>query len=184
MELPTGTAGMRRAVMVQFVGRPGLAFVALIACLSIAGEASAESIQKQCSSKYQAAKAANSLNGQNWNQFYKQCAAELKGAPASSAPAAAPAAAPAPTEATTPEKPRKKKEETSAPAAAPVPTGPVVFPTAVSSKYSSETPAKQRFHTCLDQYHANKASNSNGGLKWIEKGDGYYSECNKKLKGG
>jgi hypothetical protein len=22
-----------------------------------------------------------------------------------------------------------------------------------------------------------------GGLKWIEKGGGYYSECNKRLKG-
>ena len=38
-------------------------------------------------------------------------------------------------------------------------------------------------HTCVDQYNANKASNGNGGLKWIKKGGGYYSECNKKLKG-
>ena len=37
--------------------------------------------------------------------------------------------------------------------------------------------------TCLDQYRANKTSNGNGGLKWIEKGGGYYSECNKRLKG-
>ncbi len=37
--------------------------------------------------------------------------------------------------------------------------------------------------TCLDQYKANKASNGNGGLKWIQKGGGYYSECNKRLKG-
>jgi hypothetical protein len=28
----------------------------------------------------------------------------------------------------------------------------------------------------------NKASNGNGGLKWIQKGGGYYSECNKRLK--
>ncbi|MGB7246896.1 MAG: hypothetical protein WBC64_09535, partial [Methylovirgula sp.] len=73
----------RRVSMGQFV-RPGsvLTGVALLACLCIAGEAQAESIQKQCSVKYQAAKAANSLNGETWNQFYKQCAAELKGAPA------------------------------------------------------------------------------------------------------
>ena len=45
--------------------------------------------------------------------------------------------------------------------------------------------ARQGAHEpCLDQYHANKASNANGGLKWIQKGGGYYSECNKKLKGG
>ncbi|WP_204348419.1 hypothetical protein, partial [Klebsiella pneumoniae] len=48
---------------------------------------------------------------------------------------------------------------------------------------AKETPGKARLHTCVDQYNANKASNGNGGMKWIEKGGGYYSECNKKLKG-
>jgi hypothetical protein len=38
-------------------------------------------------------------------------------------------------------------------------------------------------HTCVDQYNANKETNGNGGLKWIQKGGGYYSECNKRLKG-
>ncbi len=38
-------------------------------------------------------------------------------------------------------------------------------------------------HAHCDQYNANKANNTNGGLKWIEKGSGYYSECNKRLKG-
>jgi hypothetical protein len=181
--------------MFDLVWRPGLvcAGMAFVAGL-VMTPALAESIEKQCSVKYQAAKAANSLNGQTWNEFYKQCAAELKGAPASGA--AAPAAAPATTEAAppAPEKHRKKKEEATAPAApaaapaateaAPAPSGPIVFPTAVSPSYASQTPAKQRFHTCLDQYHTNKTTNSNGGLRWIEKGDGYYSECNKKLKGG
>jgi hypothetical protein len=58
-----------------------------------------------------------------------------------------------------------------------------VFPTAVSAKYSKETAGKARMHTCLDQYNANKANNANGGLNWIQKGGGYYSECNKRLKG-
>jgi hypothetical protein len=31
-------------------------------------------------------------------------------------------------------------------------------------------------------YQANKATNANGGLKWIQKGGGYWSECNKYLK--
>jgi hypothetical protein len=53
----------------------------------------------------------------------------------------------------------------------------------VDTKYAKETPAKQRLHTCVDQYNANKASNANGGMKWIQKGGGYYSECSKKLKG-
>src|SRR5262249_2202315 len=61
-------------------------------------------------------------------------------------------------------------------------TGNTVFPTAVSLKYSTESAGKARMHTCLDQYNANKANNANGGMKWIEKGGGYYSECNKRLK--
>ena len=61
--------------------------------------------------------------------------------------------------------------------------GNAVFPSAVAQKYSTESAGKARLHTCLDQYRANKASNGNGGLKWIQKGGGYYSECNKRLKG-
>jgi hypothetical protein len=59
----------------------------------------------------------------------------------------------------------------------------VVFPKAVSSKYATETPAKQRMHTCLDQYRTDKSGNALGGLKWIQKGGGFYSLCNAKLKG-
>jgi len=70
-----------------------------------------------------------------------------------------------------------------APAPAPVATGNAVFPNAVSPKYSKESAGKARMETCLDQYKANKTNNGNGGLKWIEKGGGYYSECNKRLKG-
>jgi len=58
-----------------------------------------------------------------------------------------------------------------------------VFPNAVDAKYSKETAGKARMHTCLDAYNANKAGNGNGGMKWIQKGGGYYSECSKKLKG-
>ena len=77
----------------------------------------------------------------------------------------------------------KKDAAPAAPAAAPAASGSAVFPSAIASKYASETPGKGRMHTCVDQYNANKASNGNGGLKWIEKGGGYYSECNKRLKG-
>jgi hypothetical protein len=53
----------------------------------------------------------------------------------------------------------------------------------VNSKYSTLSAGKARMETCLDQYKANKASNGNGDLKWIQKGGGYYSQCNAKLKG-
>ena len=125
-----------------------------LAAFAVTSQAHALTAQ-ECSAKYQAAKTAGTLGGQKWNDFRKaQC-----GADAAVAPAAAPAAAPA------------------------TPAGPAVYPSAVDSKYSKETTGKARMHTCVDQYNANKATNANGGLKWIQKGGGYYSECSKKLKG-
>ena len=128
----------------------------------------------ECSAKYKAAKDAGTLAGQKWNDFRKaQCATD-----AAATPAAAPAAAPAPAPAA------KEAKKEAAPAAAPaLPSGPAVFPSAVDAKYAKESAGKGRMHTCVDQYNANKTTGGNGGLKWIQKGGGYYSECNKKLKG-
>src|SRR5882672_2726183 len=131
---------------------------------------------QECSAKYQAAKTAGTLNGQKWNDFRKaQC-----GTDAAATPAAAPAAPAAPKAA---EAKPAAAPKPAAPAAAPAPMGDAVFPKAVDPKYAKESEGKARMHTCVDQYNANKASNANGGLKWIQKGGGYYSECTKKLKG-
>jgi hypothetical protein len=139
---------------------------------------------QECSAKYQAAKTAGTLGGQKWNDFRKaQCGADATAAPAAAAPAAAPAAAAkeTPKEAKKEAAPKDAaKKEAAAPAA---PSGPAVYPNAVDPKYSKETAGKARMHTCVDQYNANKATNANGGMKWIQKGGGYYSECSKKLKG-
>jgi hypothetical protein len=126
---------------------------------------------QECSAKYKAAQTAGTLNGQKWNDFRKaECGSDAAATPAA-------AAAPKTAEA-------KPKKSEAAPAAAPAAaSGPAVFPKAVDPKYSKETESKARMHTCVDQYNANKASNANGGLKWIQKGGGYYSECTKKLKG-
>jgi hypothetical protein len=122
---------------------------------------------QECSAKYKAAQAAGTLNGMKWNDFRKaECGANAS--PAATSPPSAGTAPPA-----TPEVTRPPTGATAEP----------VFPSAISPKYSSESPGKARMHTCLDQYKANKANNGNGGLKWIEKGGGYYSECNKRLKG-
>ena len=129
---------------------------------------------QECSAKYQAAKTAGTLGGQKWNDFRKaQCGADATAAAPATAPAAPPAAAPTKKEA------KAAAKEAAAPAA---PSGPAVYPSAVDPKYAKETAGKQRMHTCVDQYNANKATNANGGLKWIQKGGGYYSECTKKLK--
>jgi hypothetical protein len=143
-----------------------------LAALAMTSQANALTAQ-ECSAKYQAAKSAGTLGGQKWNDFRKaQCGADATPAAAAAAPAA-PAAAPAAAA-------KKESKEAAAPAA---PAGPAVYPNAVDSKYSKETEGKARMHTCLDQYKANKATNANGGMKWIQKGGGYYSECSKKLKG-
>ena len=113
---------------------------------------------KECSTKYNAAKTAGTLGTTTWNEFRKtQCAdAATPTTAAADKPVIKPAA------------------QTSSSSA--------VFPKSIDKKYASETAGKSRMHTCRDQYHANKATNANGGLKWIQKGGGYYSECNKALK--
>ena len=155
-----------------------LCAIAMSGFAALATTSSAQALTSQeCSAKYQAAKTAGTLNGQKWNDFRKaECGSAAAAAPAAT-PTAAPAAPAAPKEAEA--KPKKEATPAAAPAA---PAGPAVYPSAVDPKYAKETAGKGRMHTCLDQYNANKASNGNGGMKWIEKGGGYYSDCNKKLK--
>ncbi|OJY35698.1 MAG: hypothetical protein BGP06_07800 [Rhizobiales bacterium 65-9] len=131
---------------------------------------------KECSAKYQAAKTANTLKGQKWNDFRKaQCSDE--DASDSEAAAAAPAEPAAPAPATT------TAAAPAKPAATARRSGAAVFPRSVSTKYANETPGKARLHTCVDQYNANKANGGNADLKWIQAGGGYWSQCNTKLKG-
>ncbi|HZU89337.1 MAG TPA: hypothetical protein VE993_08775 [Stellaceae bacterium] len=137
-----------------------LGFAALLTAAAVllaqSSPAAAALSAKECSAKYRAAKAAGTLGGQSYKAF--------RAAQCGSAAAATPAATPA------------------APAAAPAVAGNAVFPSAISPKYKGESAAQARLHTCLDQYKANKARNANGGLKWIQKGGGYYSLCNARLK--
>ena len=124
---------------------------------------------QECSAKYKAAQTAGTLGGQKWNDFRKeQCGSDAAATPAATTTAAAEA------------KPAAKPKSE---AAASTPASPAVFPGAVDSKYSKEPAHQGRLHTCADQWKANKTTNATGGLKWIQKGGGYWSECNKKLKG-
>ena len=141
----------------------GIALAAFSVTLPAPGQAKT---MKECAAQWKEMKAANQTNGMKYRDFSKQCMSE--GAPAAEAP---PPAAPPPA-----------KPAAAAPPPA-VPAGNVVFPPTVSGKYSTEKAGKARMLTCRDQYEANKATNANGGLRWIQKGGGYYSECNKHLKG-
>jgi len=93
----------------------------VLGMMGFAATASAESVRSECSADYKAAKAANTLNGQSWNDFYKACAAKKKDA---AAPAAAPAPAPAPAPSAAP---------------APAPAAPAPAPTKLSTP--KKTPA-------------------------------------------
>jgi len=150
-----------------------LASASAFVLASLAASPASALTMKECSAKYQDAKKANTLKGQKWNDFRKaQCGDDdasdndAAAAVADPAPAATPAAAPA----------------AGAKPAAPTRAKAAVFPKAVSTKYSDESAGKARLKTCADQYNANKAANANGSLKWIEKGGGYWSQCNAKLK--
>jgi hypothetical protein len=129
----------------------------------------------ECSAKYKEAKAAGTLNGQKWNDFRKaECAAG-----AAAEPAAAPAAPP-PVAETKPARAPKAAAEPATPAE----VGNAVFPSAVDPKFAQEKPGRARQHTCAEQWQANKVANTTGGMHWNKKGGGgYYSECNKRLKG-
>ena len=137
---------------------------------------------KECGAEYQAAKKGGTLNGETWQAFRaSHCSA---GGTAAAAPAVPATSAAAPAPATTAPAATPATTTAAAPAATATTAAGAVFPTAVSGKYSSLSAGKARMNTCLDQYKANKTGNGNGGLKWIQKGGGYYSECNKRLKGG
>jgi hypothetical protein len=147
---------------------------ALVTIFIPAWTANAHAISMQeCSAKYKAAKAAGTAKDTKWNDFRKAECSDAAATPASSTAAAPPKAD------------KKEAAPAAAPSSAPsaATAGKAVFPAAVAPKYSKESEGKARMLTCLDQYNANKTGNGNGGMKWIAKGGGYYSECNKRLKG-
>jgi len=149
---------------------------------------------KECGAKYRAAKSAGTLGGLSWNEFRRaQCAAGGQAAaPTKQAPAAG----------TNPGagggwfgNAQQQQQPQQQPSAgnnwwggfqqkySRGYGGGALFPQGISPKYSGMPLGKARMHTCLDQYRANKASGGNGGMKWIQKGGGYYSLCNRQLKG-
>ncbi len=141
-----------------------LSSIALVASAAFVSPAAALTM-KECSVKYQAAKADGSAGDIKWSDYRARfCGAEVVAKEAASDTKSAVAAVKAP------EKPAAK-----------APKG-VVFPSAVDSKYSGETPAKARMKTCSDSYRKNKSEGTLGDLKWIEKGGGFWSLCNTGLK--
>lgn len=164
--------------------RAAVTSLALLAgCALWTGSADAAGTQtvtaKECHARFKAAKSGGTLAAdQKTYKAFKT--AQCGGAEAeSSKDEAADDAAPAPS----PDAEEKPAASTKSASATPVAAGSAVFPSQVSSKYSSLSAGRARMKTCADQYRANKSSGGNGGLVWIKKGGGYWSECNKRLKG-
>ncbi len=147
------------------------ALVLTLVSLAASPARAQDATMKICSEKWQAAKASGSAGDTNWPKFLAACRAgqasrseaPAKAVPVPAAVAQAPAASP--------------------PAGVGSVSRPAVFPAAVAAKYADLSPTQARRKTCSDQYQSNKAGDSNGGLRWMEKGGGYWSQCNSRLKG-
>jgi hypothetical protein len=141
---------------------------------------------QECSIKYKAAQDAGTLGGAKWADFRR---ANCDAATGPAAGIATDAASPAPmvvadaAAATAVTVASKPAVAAAAATAKPVVPPGLVLPTAIASKYASQKPSLARLHTCLDQYHIDKANKTLGTLRWIQKGGGYYSLCAAKLKG-
>jgi hypothetical protein len=147
-----------------------VATLAVVALLLASLSPASGLTMRECSVKYKAAQSAGTLQGKTWSEFRKAECGPTASAASTSTPATdAKAAVP--------------KGGDTATTTGIGSGGTATYPTAVSPKYSKEPAGKARLQTCLDQYNANKTGDHNGGLKWIQKGGGYYSECNKRLKG-
>ncbi|HTF67641.1 MAG TPA: hypothetical protein VK638_33675 [Edaphobacter sp.] len=122
---------------------------------------SAKAVTKECSTQYQAAKTAGTLNGQKWPQFLSACSDSLK---SDNSDAAVPDE-PAPTKAAT-----SKMTKTQVAKAATSADGKPLSPAQVAFR--------ARISECGDQWQQAKATNKTRGMTWPQ----YWSACNTRLK--
>ena len=165
----------------------GAALMAAGLTLAVSTPAAAASVMKECGTKYEAAKTANTLAGMGWNEFYKKCAADAKATPAAVAPAAPAAVAPAkpvaPAAVTAPAKPAVVAPAAPAvvapkpvaPAAA-APAAPMAAPTALNAPGKAGHDARMK--ACGAEWDANKVALKAQYASWPK----YYSACNTRMK--
>jgi hypothetical protein len=122
---------------------------------------SAKSVTKECSTQYQAAKEAGTLNGQKWPQFLSACSDSLKSDDS---------------DATVPDEPAPTKASTSKT------TKTQVAKAGTSADGKPLSPAQVAFRAriseCGDQWQQAKANNKTRGMTWPQ----YWSACNTRLK--
>lgn len=159
-----------------------LMVTALVSGSLLAGNAAHAVSSKECHQQFTAAKKAGNVKGQSFKE-YKAANCKDNDAVKNSSKKEEAKKSEVSKETNVKKDSSDKKATTKEVASSSVASD-AVFPNAVDAKYAKEKEGAARMHTCLDQYHANKASNKNGNLKWIQKGGGYYSECIKHLKAG
>lgn len=140
---------------------------ALFFASTFVGLASAETINqnaeaaplsfKVCGARYQEAKKAGELRGRTWIEFRRtDCGIRGGQGAVTIGP---------------------RSEATSAEA-----LRRVSFPSQLAGEFHDRKPAQQRMRTCLKSYHANKEAGTLAGLRWVQRGGGYYSLCTARLK--
>lgn len=149
-----------RLVSACAFGLTGVAFVALATPGFAAGATAAQSTTKACSQQYQAAKKANSLNGETWPQFLSKCSASMHN---TTTPAPLP--------------PAKSNKSTNymAPANTNTNTKTTKSAAAVSGTTAGHKTTQQ---ICSSQYQAAKSAGTLGNQKWPE----FLSSCSASIK--
>ncbi len=155
--------------------------------------ATPENLMKICGDQWRAIKETEAARGTTWPQYLSRCRAEAAQprAQADAAPAA-PRATGSSVSGAKPQPSAQVSQQVSQQASAQSgglsgglsgeTTPALVFPSQVSARFASERPQRARQKTCSEQFQTNKAANANGGLRWVEKGGGYWSKCNAHLK--
>lgn len=133
--------------------------LALTAAPAVAQEAASNTKPlsfKECGAKYRAAKADGSLGDRKWlNYRHSECgitAATFRQPPV-----------------------RSEASRTEA-------MSRLTFPVALAAEFNGQKPWEARMRTCLKSYREAKKAGTLYGVKWVEKGGGYYSLCSAKLR--
>jgi len=183
-------AGLFAWLFIFLVFAPGPAFAQGAARID---NATPENLMKICGDQWRAIKETEAARGTTWPQYLSRCRAEAAQprAQADAAPAA-PRATGSSVSGAKPQPSAQVSQQASAQVSAQSgglsgglsgeTTPALVFPSQVSARFASERPQRARQKTCSEQFQTNKAANANGGLRWVEKGGGYWSKCNAHLK--
>ncbi|GAA2816168.1 hypothetical protein EDC40_109114 [Aminobacter aminovorans] len=148
-----------RPVLAQAFGLTGAALLALATPGFAANATATQSTTKACSQQYQAAKTANTLNGEKWPQFLSKCSTAMNN---TATPATVPAA-------------KAKQASALAPANTNSNTTKSTRTAAVSGTTVGHQTTQQ---ICSSQYQAAKAAGTLNGQKW----PAFLSSCSASIK--